>query len=93
MGLMLCACAVAAPESVKHAAAAEPVATGTRIGGDDSRTRFVADMTSAVGYTVYVLPDPYRVMIDLPGVRFDLPPDAGHQTRGLISAYRYGSVE
>ncbi|WP_373503321.1 N-acetylmuramoyl-L-alanine amidase [Aestuariivirga sp.] len=75
------------------AAADQPVATGARIGGDDIRTRFVADLSKAVGYTVYVLPDPYRVMIDLPGVTFNLPPDAGQNTRGLIREYRYGPVE
>ncbi len=74
------------------AAAAEPVATGARIGGDETRTRFVADLTAAVGYTVYVLPEPYRVMIDLPALRFDLPPDSGSMTRGLITQYRYGEV-
>lgn len=77
---------------VSPAKAAEPVATGARVGGDGIRTRFVADLTSAVGYTVYVLPDPYRVMIDLPAIRFNLPPDSGTRTRGLISAYRYGDV-
>ena len=75
------------------AAADQPVATGARIGGDETRTRFVADLTQAVGYTVYVLPDPYRVLIDLPGISFNLPPDAGNNTRGLISEYRYGAVE
>ena len=77
------------PEAV---AGPEPVATAARIGGDEQRTRFVADLSEAVGFTVYILPEPYRVMIDLPGVRFDLPPDSGAQTRGLISAYRYGNV-
>lgn len=73
--------------------ASETAAIGVRIGGDKVRTRFVADLSGAVSYTVYVLPDPYRVMIDLPGVRFDLPPDSGTKTRGLISAFRYGEVE
>jgi N-acetylmuramoyl-L-alanine amidase len=77
---------------INPALAAEPVATGARIGGDATRTRFVADLTAAVSYTVYVLPDPYRVMIDLPGLRFDLPPDSGSKTRGLITQYRYGEV-
>ena len=75
------------------ARSAEPVATGARIGGDGVRTRFVADLTAAVGYTVYVLPDPYRVMIDLPGLRFNLPPDSGSKSRGLIAAFRYGEVD
>jgi N-acetylmuramoyl-L-alanine amidase len=75
------------------AEAGQAVATGARIGGDHARTRFVADLTEPVGFTVYVLPDPYRVFIDMPDVRFDLPPDAGHKTRGLVSEFRYGEVE
>ena len=41
--------------------------------GDQIRTRFVADLSGPVGFTAYVLPDPYRVVIDLPAVTFDLP--------------------
>ncbi len=74
-------------------ATAEVVATGARIGGDETRTRFVADLSQAVSYTVYVLPDPYRVIIDIPGVRFDMPPGSGIQSLGLVQAYRYGEVE
>lgn len=73
--------------------AADTVATGARIGGDETRTRFVADLSRPVGFTVYVVADPYRVFIDMPGVKFDLPPDIGTRTRGLISEFRYGEVE
>ena len=78
------------PESVATEVA---VATGTRVGGDATRTRFVADVSETVSYSVYVLPDPYRVVIDLPNVRFDLPPGIGHKVRGLVSEYRYGLLE
>lgn len=81
----------AVPRQVS-AAESPAIATGARIGGDDIRTRFVADLSRAVGYSVYVLPDPYRVMIDLPDVTFDLPPGAGERTQGLISEYRFGEV-
>ncbi len=74
------------------ALAAEPVVTGTRVGGDGNRTRFVADLTQVVSFNVYVLPDPYRVVIDLPDVTFDLPPGAGRKVRGLIGEFRYGVV-
>jgi N-acetylmuramoyl-L-alanine amidase len=74
-------------------AAGDAVATGTRVGGDENRTRFVADISKTVSYSVYVLPDPYRVVIDLPDVTFDLPPGIGHKVRGLVSQYRYGLVE
>ncbi len=72
---------------------ADAVATGARVGGDETRTRFVADVTKPVSYSVYVLPDPYRVVIDLPDVAFDLPPGIGHKVRGLVSEYRYGVLE
>lgn len=74
-------------------AIAEPVtALAARLSGDDSKTRFVADLTRPVGYSVYVLPDPYRVMIDLPDVSFNLGPDAGDEGLGLINAYRFGPL-
>ena len=60
-----------------------PVATAARVAGDETRTRFVADLTVPVGYTVYVLANPYRVMIDLPQVAFALPEGAGGESRGL----------
>ena len=69
-----------------------PVATAARVAGDESRTRFVADLTAPVGYTVYVLPDPYRVVIDLPQVSFEMDQESGRNTRGLVSEYRYGPV-
>ncbi|MFO1123444.1 MAG: N-acetylmuramoyl-L-alanine amidase [Hyphomicrobiales bacterium] len=73
--------------------AAESVMTATRIAGDETRTRFVADLSVAPGFTAYVLPDPYRVVIDIPNVRFELPRGLGNKTRGLISAYRFGEVD
>lgn len=81
---VLCAAPVMAGDSIM---------TGTRVAGDETRTRFVADLTLPVGYTVYVLPDPYRVIIDMPQIRFDLPDGAGRQTRGLVTAFRYGDLE
>jgi N-acetylmuramoyl-L-alanine amidase len=76
----------------KAAKAADVVVAATRVGGDNHRTRFVADISRAVSYTVYVLPDPYRVIIDMPGVTFNLPPDTGRKSRGLIGEYRFGQV-
>lgn len=57
------------------------------------RTRFVADLSRPVSYSVYVLPDPFRVVIDLPAVLYQLPPGSGEEGVGLVSAYRYGLLE
>jgi N-acetylmuramoyl-L-alanine amidase len=72
----------------------EPVAAvAVRISDEPERTRFVADLTRTVGFKVYVLPDPYRVIVDLPEVDFRLPDDSGGTARGLVAGYRYGSLE
>ena len=63
---IICMFFIALPES---RAAGDAVATGTRVGGDATRTRFVADVSKTVSYSVYVLPDPYRVIIDMPDVK------------------------
>lgn len=93
LAFALCVAVLACSGQMAWAKATTTVATAARIGGDTTRTRFVADLTEPVGFTVYVLPDPYRVMIDLPAVRFDFAPDSGRQTQGLISEFRYGEVE
>jgi N-acetylmuramoyl-L-alanine amidase len=69
-----------------------PVATEIRIGGDDSQTRFVIDLTRKIDLRAFTLADPYRVVIDMPQVTFALPPKSGEGGRGLIKAYRYGLV-
>lgn len=67
-----------------------PVANGARLGGDGERTRFVADLTAPVRFNAYVLPDPFRIIVDMEEVNFQLPDGLGSTGRGLIDAYRYG---
>ena len=75
------------------ATADEPaIATAARVGGDDIRSRFVADLSQPVSYSVYVLAEPYRVLIDLPDVTFNLEPGSGEKTLGLIAEFRYGEI-
>jgi N-acetylmuramoyl-L-alanine amidase len=38
----------------------------------------------------FTLADPYRVVLDIPQVTFQLPPKAGESGRGLIKAFRFG---
>jgi N-acetylmuramoyl-L-alanine amidase len=73
-------------------AASFPVATDSRIGGDDNQTRFVVDLSGKVDLRAFTLADPYRVVVDLPQVVFQLKPKAGEGGRGLIKAFRYGLV-
>jgi N-acetylmuramoyl-L-alanine amidase len=70
-----------------------PVVKAARVAGDATRSRFIADLTTPVSYNVYVIASPYRVIVDLPEVAFQLPPGLGAKGRGLVSAYRYGRLE
>src|SRR5215813_12972386 len=69
-----------------------PVAIDTRLGGDESRTRFIIDVSHTISLTAFTLADPYRVVIDLPQVSFQFPAKTGESGRGLVKAFRYGLV-
>jgi N-acetylmuramoyl-L-alanine amidase len=73
-------------------AAPHPVASDARVGGDATFTRFIMDFSRKIELRAFTLADPYRVVIDLPQVVFNLPPKTGETGRGLISAFRYGLV-
>src|SRR5262245_22310436 len=79
--------------SAKPGASPEfPTATDIRLGGDDSQTRFVVDLSRKVEMRAFTLADPYRVVVDLPQVTFKLPARLGEKGRGLVKAFRYGLV-
>ena len=68
------------------------MASDVRVGGDAKQTRFVVDLSQKVEIHPFTLPDPYRVVIDLPQVTFQFPDRAGERGRGLVKAFRYGLV-
>jgi N-acetylmuramoyl-L-alanine amidase len=94
LGLLFALGASAAERAKAPAAGADslPVATDARLGGDESQTRFVMDFTRKIDLHAFTLADPYRVVIDIPQVAFQLPAKAGESGRGLIKAFRFGLV-
>ena len=69
-----------------------PVATDARLGGDESQTRFVMDLSRKIDLHAFTLADPYRVVLDIPQIIFRLPPKSGEGGRGLVTAFRFGLV-
>ncbi|WP_245197402.1 N-acetylmuramoyl-L-alanine amidase [Labrys sp. LIt4] len=70
-------------------------ASDARLAGDDRRTRLIVDLHGSVSdlnFRVFVLPDPYRVVVDLPQIEFGMPPETGKHGRGVVSAYRFGLI-
>jgi N-acetylmuramoyl-L-alanine amidase len=73
-------------------AAPFPVATDVRIAGDEHQTRFILDLDKRISLRAFTLADPYRVVIDIPQVSFQINAGAGAAARGLVKAFRYGLV-
>ncbi len=81
-----------AAEPVTRAASDLPVARDVRLAGDDTQTRFIVDLDKTIDIRAFTLANPYRVVIDMPQVAFQLPAKAGLSGRGLIKAFRFGLV-
>jgi N-acetylmuramoyl-L-alanine amidase len=80
------------PAAVPSVTEAPPAATDARVAGDEKQTRLVIDLSHKIDMRAFTLADPYRVVIDIPQVNFQLPPKTGERGRGVIKAFRYGLV-
>lgn len=75
-------------------AAAQPVASGIRIGQpSEGITRFVIDLSEPIKFQVFLLADPNRAVIDLPHMNWAIDPVAGAKARGVVGALRYGQFQ
>ncbi|MFK4507825.1 N-acetylmuramoyl-L-alanine amidase [Bradyrhizobium daqingense] len=101
--VLLCAAALACADSSRLSAAESqpqptvaaanfPIASAARLAGDGKQTRFILDIDQAVTFRAITLADPYRVVVDVPQVNFQLPTGTGSAGRGLVKAFRYGLV-
>jgi N-acetylmuramoyl-L-alanine amidase len=88
--LLVMTCLLASFVLQAGAALARPEIVDARIGDTAERTRFVLEMTEDLPYRVFTLPDPFRVVLDLPEVAWTLPGGAPPPARGLITALRFG---
>lgn len=69
-----------------------PIASAARLAGDGRQTRFILDLDRSVTFRAVTLADPYRVVVDVPQINFQLPAGTGGGGRGLVRAFRYGLV-
>ena len=69
-----------------------PIVSDARLAGDAKQTRFVLDLDKTIRFHAFALADPYRVVMDIPQVSFQLPAGTGTAGRGLVKAFRYGLV-
>lgn len=67
-----------------------PVVSNLRVGNHPDKVRIVLDLDQRVDFSIFLLPDPYRVVVDVPEVSFRLPDSANSHTVGPIAGWRYG---
>jgi N-acetylmuramoyl-L-alanine amidase len=91
-GLLFVAAASAAAAPLPASGDLPPAATEVRLAGDESKTRFIMDLSRKIDLRAFTLADPYRVVLDVPEIVFRLPPKTGESGRGLIKAFRFGLV-
>ena len=71
-------------------AVAAPEVTGARIGVHPESTRVVLELSESVDYQLFTLANPYRVVIDLPEVRWRVPDKRMRASEGLVNSFRFG---
>jgi N-acetylmuramoyl-L-alanine amidase len=86
------AAAVETQPAKPASASSFPIASDVRLAGDGKQTRFVLDLSQSISFHAFPLADPYRVVVDMPQVSFQLRLGVGGEGRGLIKAFRYGLV-
>jgi N-acetylmuramoyl-L-alanine amidase len=102
-GALVCAaallCVDAAVFGVANSQAARPavspnfpIVSDARLAGDGKLTRFILDLDQTIAFRAFTIADPYRMVMDIPQVNFQLPAGTGVAGRGLIKAFRYGLV-
>lgn len=72
---------------------AAPEVIDVRLGGDARKTRFVLEVKENVTYSISVIPDPYRVIIDVSEVDWKDKTGGEGKGRGLVQNYRYGLIK
>jgi N-acetylmuramoyl-L-alanine amidase len=64
--------------------------SNVRIGVHPDKTRMVVEIDGKVPYKIFMLSNPYRVVVDLPEVGWKLAASSGNPGTGVVASYRFG---
>ncbi|MDA1098775.1 MAG: N-acetylmuramoyl-L-alanine amidase [Proteobacteria bacterium] len=59
----------------------------------DGKTRVVLDLSATLEFLVFALADPYRIVLDLPDIGWQVPAGTAQRKGGLIAGLRYGHFQ
>ena len=78
---------------LSNSAMAATLARDIRIGIHKDKTRVVLELSDNVHYQIFALANPYRIVIDLPDIRWLVPPATVRAKGGIIAGLRYGQFQ
>lgn len=76
--------------AAKPATAVETIATDIRVGLHEDHTRVVLELSRPVDAQMFLLENPFRVVLDLPETGWQLPAQPLPRPVGIFSTLRYG---
>ena len=76
-----------------QSARAEIAARDIRIGTHSDKTRVVLDLSARVRFQIFALDNPYRIVLDLPEIVWNVPAKTARRKGGLIAGLRYGHYQ
>nr|WP_321456853.1 N-acetylmuramoyl-L-alanine amidase [uncultured Cohaesibacter sp.] len=88
--LLLALLLLGASVSVTYSAETAVVVHGARTEGNSKKAQFVLDVSEPVGFSVFALAEPYRLVIDLPEMSFQMEQGLGHVERAMVQNFRFG---
>ncbi|PCI41821.1 MAG: N-acetylmuramoyl-L-alanine amidase [Rhodospirillaceae bacterium] len=89
LGLVMCA-GVVFFGLIGESVAQTPLISEVRVGLHGERTRVVLELDSSVKFDVFTLPEPYRVVLNLPEVRWNIDAQGLPENKGVLDGMRYG---
>lgn len=72
------------------AALAVPLATEMRLGEHPDRTRLVVELNEQITISHFTLADPYRIVVDMPEIAWQIGDKAHELKGGLVEGLRFG---
>ncbi len=68
----------------------EPTVSAVRLGVHADKTRVVIELSDKVGFRIFPVITPYRLVVDLPAMNWRAKPRLDFRRTGLVSGLRYG---
>ncbi len=87
---LLIVAAILIPVTITVAATKPPIeVSSVRLGIHKDKTRFVMELSEKPEFDLFLLPDPYRIVIDMPELRWQTD-DSASRKKGIVENFRFG---